>query len=322
MSTGKDDSARRSEEENGLEEIGIFIPSMRTKDMPMDPIKCGASVTTWEPVLTWATWCDKKWAEDSVKLLEAGGYFTTRAKPKYVPDEKRYHQKWETETLNKEEIIDLVNAKVLRRGVEREAYLSRVKLFKTPKDELVARLIAECQEPNGACDEPPEFALPRVEEVVDRMRKLGRAYYIIADMRHWFYQLKIGEEFARTMAILIEGELLFMNVLAMGHRWSPVIAHSLCWAMVLHRKKEQGSLGVREEDTKERPVLVTLYKDGIEVGFISVYLDNIMVATTDKAMLHQVGTERERTPSGGVQGRMRVPAHGRKSGILGGRILF
>ena len=190
MATGADDTARTSEEEAALEEIGVFIPSMRTIDLPMDPIEVGASVTSWVSILEWAAACDKKWAEDAIKLVDEGGYFKTRAKPRYVPDSERYHKKWETDTLTRDEVKDLIEAKVVRRAIEREAYLSRIKLFKTPKDALVARLIAECQEPNGACEEPPEFELPGVEKIVERMRRLGRAYYIIADMRHWFNHAK------------------------------------------------------------------------------------------------------------------------------------
>ena len=277
-----------------LNEIGFDIPTLRAPKMVMDKVKCGAGITTWVPMVAWARWAETAWAMDAVDLLESARFVRDRLKPRKVLDSEQFFEQWEMSDGKKvsdmtiEEIRELVEAKVLRRSVALEAYLSRVKLFKVPKTELVARLIFACQETNRACESPPAFSLPQTEEIVKRMRRLGKAYYAVADGRHWFYQCKISTEFAQTMAILFEGEILFPNVLPMGHTWAPWAGHHLCWGLVTMRKPDQDPLGVREEDLKELPTIVTLYDDeGNEDGFIVVYIDNMMVATKSKRRAHQ-----------------------------------
>ena len=210
-----------SEDDELLSEMGFDIPTERVIKMAMDGVKCGAGITTWVPLVTWAV---MKWAMEAVDLLESARFVRERLKPKRVLDTEQYFEKWEmcdgkkVADLSIQEIKDLVEAKVLRRSRELEAYLSRVKLFKVPKTDLVARLIFACQEANRACESPPHFSLPQTEEIVRRMRRLGRAYYAVADGRHWFYQCKISEEFAHTMAILFKARFYSQTCYQWGTR--------------------------------------------------------------------------------------------------------
>ena len=247
-----------SEDDELLSEMGFDIPTERVIKMAMDEVKCGAGITTWVPLVAWAQWAEMTWALEAVDLLESARFVRERLKPKRVLDTEQYFEKWEmcdgkkVSDLSIQEIRDLVQAKVLRRSRERESYLSRVKLFKVPKTDLVARLIFACQEANKACESPPHFSLPQTEEIVRRMRRLGRAYYAVADARHWFYQCKISEEFAHTMAILFEGEILFPNVLPRGHPGAPWAGHHLCWGLVTMREPKQDPLGIKTVELRTR----------------------------------------------------------------------
>jgi len=112
-------------------------------------------------------------------------------------------------------------------------------------------------------------------------------YYVVCDEKNSFFQTKIPKEWGRTMAISYEREIFFMNVLGQGHAWSARVSHQLCWArLVLMRKSEAANrLGIRQEDLKECPVILLLYDhEGKEVGFIVVYIDNVMVACKEAQM--------------------------------------
>ena len=54
------------------------------------------------------------------------------------------------------------------------------------------------------------------------------------------------------------------------------------------REPKQDPLGIKTEELKTLPTIVTLYDDeGNEDGFIVVYIDNMMVATKNKMRAHQ-----------------------------------
>ena len=274
------------EPEYVLEEIGIKIPAQRVRDLPLDTIECAAGVRNWVPLQKWAEDNHILWASENLKMLTCGKHCLAVLQPKVVKwEESMWIGRWEMGgergSLTRDEMESLVQGKVLRKRKGAEPVLSRIRLFKTPKDEKVARLIMECQEANKAAAASTPFSMPMVEQVVARIRQLGRASYVVSDERHSFYQQKIPEEWGQTMAILFEGEIYYPNVLAMGHSHSAKVSHQGCWARVLMRlSKKESMLGVRAEDIKDCPTILTLYgEDGKEVGFMCVYLDNVLVAT-------------------------------------------
>lgn len=272
-------------EENPLEEIGIDIPTHRCK-LPLDPIKTAASVETYEPILKWALRVSAKWATDATLLVIDSAYYVMRMRPRKVEQQDSIFKVWETTDLTRKEMEHLAakETKMFRQLGEGEEYLSRARLFKTEKDEVVARLVSDGRETNMACDGDLEFQLAKVEEVIRAVIKLGKAFYVVADARHWFYAHRINEAWARTMAVLFQGTIYLPIVMAMGHTASAYCGGLLCWAMVLMSVEDDPKLGVRQEDLKNKPTILFLYDGETIIGFIVVYIDNILVACKDEAL--------------------------------------
>ena len=274
-----------SELENGIEEMGIKIPTHRCK-LPLDPIKTAASVTTYEPIFKWAHMVGAQWANDAGMIVTDSAYYLERMKPKKVKYEDSLFEVWSTTDLTREEMENLTSkeTKMFRPLGDKEEYWSRARLFKTEKDEVVARLVSDGRETNLACDGDLEFQMAQIEDIIRAMLMIGKGFYVVADARHWFYAHKINTAWARTMAVLFEGNVYLPNVMAMGHKASAYCGGLLCWAMVLMTAGEDPLLGVREEDLKKKPVILFLYDGGNIVGFIVVYIDNIMIACKDAAL--------------------------------------
>ena len=198
--------------EDPLEDIGIDIPTHRCT-LPLDPIKTAASIQTYEPILQWARRGQVSWAIDAVLMVIDGDYYKMRMKPTKVSAQESFFKIWETTDLTRKEMEDLASkeTKMFRKLDEGEEYLSRSRLFKTEKDEMVARLVSDGRETNKACDGDIEFQLAKVEDVIRAMIGLGVAFYVVADARHWFYAHKINKIWARTMAVLFGNTIYYQT---------------------------------------------------------------------------------------------------------------
>ena len=147
--TDKTCTLSMSDQEMQVEELGIRIPTKRCT-LPLDPIKTAASVTTYEPILEWAERAEVQaaWATDAVNLVVDGAYYAKRMQPKMVRQEDSSFALWNTTDLTRKEMTDLSSKeiKVLRPLRDGEVYLSRSRLFKTPKDLEIARLVMDGRE--------------------------------------------------------------------------------------------------------------------------------------------------------------------------------
>lgn len=311
-----------SDEWDVLEDAGFHVSTERT-NLPLDDIVGAAGIKNWAALRAWANGFpteefDEKaqinrvrrthepieWVINSLRMLTDGAYVMSTLKPKQVEFKNSYFgEQWRTyddkrpKSLTAHEMMSLLEKGVIRERDEGEPIFSRVVLFKTPKNDNVSRLITCGQEANAACEKTPAVHLPMPEDVIRRMRKLGKAYYVICDEKNSFFQQKIPKEFGRTMGINFEGKVYFMNVLAQGHAWSAKISHELCWArlILVIRSGGMSTLGVRHSDIANScPIILNLYDDNENIiGFVTVYIDNVLVATTDLGLAHRWKTRIE-----------------------------
>lgn len=222
--------------------------------------------------------------------------------------------------LDGEEIRTLVGWKILRQLQQEETYTEVCELFKIPKDLGVSRLIMNAKKANARSKDPPKFSLATCEEVRQRMLELGPCWTVSGDLRHWFYQISITKNFRRLLTVLARAEsgrgqkiAYEVRVLPMGHQWSPWLAQSVTWGVVLCnanlkvRGPEKGGGGdPRAGDPREGGILSNghavqvnidehsqVTPDFLElvdtctnevVGFITVYIDNILVVARDKGL--------------------------------------
>lgn len=209
-----------SDEWEVLEEAGFHVTTERT-NLPLDEIIGAAGIKNWSPLRAWAEGfaesdendvrqpkIDKvPWAMDNLSMLTDGAYALSKLQPKVVPlAESYFKNRWHSyddgrpQSLTAAEMIgplerrgahaedkSLLKKGVIRRRKPGEPYYSRVVLFKTPKDNKVSRLIACGQEANAACAGVEAFEKPRNEEIIMRMRALGKAFYVICDEKNSFF---------------------------------------------------------------------------------------------------------------------------------------
>jgi len=284
-----------SDEDKNLEDLGFDIPAERIRDMELGEIKYAGCITCFKAPKEWAERHGIKWAEEAMKFVSEPQHRMSILNPQRVEDSQSMFEVWETDGLTKKEIDTLVSQRVLRKGKtnpktgQQEPFLSRVKLFKTPKpaeppNPPMARLIFDCREANAACSAVESFELPGVSEVINRMRRLGKAKYLVCDLVTWFYEIPADEEFSRTMCILFEGERYFPRVLSMGHQANPYAAHHLAkiMAIMTTQEKDLETLGIDRREVEGNPTIITLYdSQGNEVGFVTVYIDNIIVVVVE-----------------------------------------
>jgi len=162
-----------SDEDKNLEELGFEVPTERVFDMPLGEIKCAGCVTSFDVPKAWAERRGFAWAQEAMRFVSNPQYRMSVLNPTRVQDEESLFEAWETDGLKREEIENLVQQRVLRKGVvnkrtgQQEGYISRAKLFKTPKpaeppNPAVARLIFDCREANANCNPVAAFELPGV----------------------------------------------------------------------------------------------------------------------------------------------------------------
>jgi len=327
-----------SDEEKFLADLGFEVPAERVKDIPLGGIQHAGCVTSYVVPKEWAERHGFKWAQDALRFVSEPAYRMAILAPKRVAASESMFGVWETDGLTRKEMEALVTQRVLRRGRvdektgQQEEFLSRARLFKTPKPveppkPQESRLIFDCREANAASTSVESFELPGPGDLVHRMRKLGKARYLVCDLVTWFYEISCDEEFSRTMCVMFEGERYFPEVLSMGHQASPYAAHHLAKIMAVMTTENQDSatLGIDREDLKNNPVIVTLYDSKRnEIGFVTVYIDNIIVAIMEvrgqDAAAQMGGTtesERESAAKGGIQVH---ESYGPRGGVPGNSV--
>jgi len=239
------------------------------------------------------------WIKSAIDLLTDEGVYRSTVPKNHLPEKGGATQGVHTIStgITDVEFRQLVDWKVLRERV----FLSEGKsatLFKVPKGESMARLIVDAQKANVRANVPPTFSLARCEELKRRIAQLGPAWFVAADLRHWFYQIPIEEFMASEMNVVVKSrkrhggragdkDLLLKAVLAvlpMGHSWSPFLAQSLCWALVLMDLDPSiDGFTVSIPATDVTPTFIEFFaEDGSVAGFITVYYDNVLIVCKDR----------------------------------------
>ena len=201
------------------------------------------------------------------------------------------------------EMKDLMQWNILRKLDKGERYTEVCQLFKVPKGPATSRLIMNAKRANARANKSPDFTLGTCEEVRRRMQELGPSWFVSGDLRHYFYQIRICTAFQKFLTVLgktkshhgiTEAEAYAVRVLPMGHSWSPYLAQSVCWAIVMANAqpgqrttggdpREAGPYSVEIPEGDAVPDFINLRrKDGSLAGFITVYYDNVLVVCQDR----------------------------------------
>lgn len=184
---------------------------------------------------------------------------------------------------------EMVNVHGLTRectAEERRAAKHYAKFFLVPKKDRWGRAIFNCRQANRDCRAPPSVNLPRVEHLLRKIHEVTAGKGLFAfemDFRCWFYQIPIIGELARHFIIACKEKFYMLIGCPMGWSWSPFLAQSVTWGMLL--KDIPAHLGARIPESMESPpAWVEIYEKGECVGIVTAWYDNILVISSSEKM--------------------------------------
>lgn len=177
------------------------------------------------------------------------------------------------------------------RSMERkyQTFLAASKFFPVPKKNNKKRAIVDSRDAGSLCSKPPPVNLPPVPAVIRNMAACK--YFWAADLRHWFYQLPIHENLQPLFSLRLNRKqrrqrMWQMSVLPMGWSWSPYLAQSIAWSIILFRNKRETHCLYQPSDVPDNEIPSHLpIRDslGTCIGQIFLWYDNILVCCQDES---------------------------------------
>ena len=169
---------------------------------------------------------------------------------------------------------ELVEWGVLGRVAELPLCLST--LFQVPKDGVVDRLIFDCRSVNSWLVKPPTVRLPEVGEILSILRFFPKAAFGTADLRHYFYQIRLLHGDRKLFGVRTARGLFNALCLPMGCTWSPWLAQAIIMSMLSVSRYVVDDTDVRAESPPPFLILRRRVRGPI-VAFMMAWIDNIMV---------------------------------------------
>ena len=125
-----------------------------------------------------------------------------------------------------------------------------VSVFQVPKNEEVDRAIINCKGVNQAFDKPPPLSLAEIGTLLGLINFFPDAVISTADIRHFFWQLRLAAADRPLFSMSVEGFTAFLECIAlpMGWSWSPWVAQGVAGLAV-------AEAAVRISKQLGRPVL-------------------------------------------------------------------
>lgn len=146
--------------------------------------------------------------------------------------------------------------------------------FTVPKNSQCDRAIFNGKRVSTLFSRPAPVNLPMAKDILKRLSLMPPKKYIITgDFRHWFHQIRVKRALSMFFGVACAGLTYEWTTLPMGWSWSPFVAQSFAWVVLL-----QG-LGFSRDilDDPQLPAFALL-----PCGFVTVYYDNFLFATSDE----------------------------------------
>lgn len=134
------------------------------------------------------------------------------------------------------------------------------------------------------------FTLNELMEALDYFIWEKECHFITGDLRHFYYQLKMCDYYARFFAIRMGDWLWYPLVMCMGFFAVCYWAQATTITMLLHEKSLVEELGICEQEVSAgMPPIIWLYgineyQQRIRKGFIGVLMDGFLLVTTDRKL--------------------------------------
>jgi len=207
-----------------------------------------------------------------------------RERSRRVPTRNEYAEHFNT----------LVESNILQKAHRKVLFYSSY--FAVPKDETVSRAIFNGRRLSSFCPTPPNANLASTSQLMTRMtqhlRREKKFYVLQGDLRHWFHQLKIREEFLPYFGLRLGNCDYIWKCLPMGWSFSPYVAQCYGWSFLSYREESEKPL-LDESCFGEGKQLPTFVD--IPGGFVTIYYDNFLVVSRDEIVVKQMEARLHRT---------------------------
>lgn len=176
------------------------------------------------------------------------------------------------------------------------------------------RVITDARRANARCKDSATFEMPPLDAILQVISDVShgadgqqaKEYYAIsADLRHWFFQLKLPNRLKPLfMFQTADGGTFVPTALPMGWRLAPIIAQFATWSLLLgkHKGSFAENMGIEDEaalrGAAAAPAWVPLWGDiecTVLVGAIFVVIDNIFIVCRDKNLIKKWKTRLQGT---------------------------
>lgn len=157
------------------------------------------------------------------------------------------------------------------------------RLRKVPKDDRVARVVANMRALNAVCSAPPKYSLVSLDEFFHILLKLGPAVSMITfDYRHWFYQLPLPQRVRILFSFwAIGGRVAQLCAWCMGFAWTPFVAQGVAVGLLAMVGVHRLGLRCPELESRAMPPWLTFWEGERIVCIVVVWADNSFVAPVD-----------------------------------------
>ena len=194
----------------------------------------------------------------------------------------------------RDHLAELCSYEVLRRVQDfRNDSRLYFRYFEVPKDEISSRSIVDGTPINDRCATPPSLNFPALAEVTHILSCFPGGKFLIADIRHFFHQIRIPSGLGRIFSIKCEDKTFELRVLPMGFSWAPYLAQCLAWIIVL-AACPTGHEMLPVRDTSESPPAFAWAinkKTKAKQGAVFVWIDNVLVISSNEGFLSQLRSQ-------------------------------
>lgn len=166
---------------------------------------------------------------------------------------------------------------------DQEKLLFFSRYFGVLKTDTSARSIYNGKYFSSLCAAPPPVNLPSIPVLLAEISVLckGELHMTVADWRHWFHEVALAEEISYYFGLAVAGDVasgkrfLRWKSLPMGWSWSPYIAQSLGFAIILATMVECGWSIEDYASLKTLPPFIRVRINGEYVALIALWYDNV-----------------------------------------------
>jgi len=146
----------------------------------------------------------------------------------------------------------------------------------TKADGSKARALTDCRATNAQTKQPPKLTLIEMETLFLLINQFQESHFVTLDYKNWFYQIPLAETLHKYITIMIRGNTYQMCVWPQGLNWSPAVAQTIAWIILLQERDETFQIGLKYAGPGP-PTHAEVYSDDKLIGLITIWYDNILI---------------------------------------------